>query len=245
MSAFNDITRMGGARAQFPPTQWTELQNAKQHEDALNKLLGSYWKPLYCYLRRKGYPNEEAKDLTQGFFSEIILGRDLLQKADQSRGRFRNLLLAALENYSRSLHRHKQRRKTVNTVSLELTNIPETTPVDPTGAFVYAWATRILDKTLDDLQSECCKDGKAIHWKVFSAKVLRPIRETAEAPTLKEICDDLGVKDEVKASNMIITVKRRFKKLLRRQIRQHVVSDAEVDQELEEIVSILSLGCAG
>jgi len=34
----------------------------------MGEMLKTYWKPVYCYLRCKGYDNEQAKDLTQGFF---------------------------------------------------------------------------------------------------------------------------------------------------------------------------------
>ena len=37
----------------------------------VDRLLRRYWKPVYCYLRHKGYSNENAKDLTQGFFETV------------------------------------------------------------------------------------------------------------------------------------------------------------------------------
>ena len=65
----------------------------------IDLLLKLYWKPVYCFLRRKGYDNESAKDLTQDFFHEVVLGRDLIQRADPSKGRFRSFLLTALKRY--------------------------------------------------------------------------------------------------------------------------------------------------
>ena len=54
---------------------------------------------MYCYLRRKNYDNERAKDLTQGFFHEVVLNRALIERADQAKGRFRSFLLHALNEY--------------------------------------------------------------------------------------------------------------------------------------------------
>ena len=69
---YDDQTKMGGPREAFLTTQWSLIESIKAGEDQDKTLIGflleQYWKPVYCYLRRKGYDNEEAKDLTQGFF---------------------------------------------------------------------------------------------------------------------------------------------------------------------------------
>jgi RNA polymerase sigma-70 factor (ECF subfamily) len=84
MSKQSDRTSMGGAETRFQRTCWTDILNAKtldepRRREVTNDLIKKYWKPVYCYLRRKGCSNEAAKDLTQGFFHEIVLGRDLIQ----------------------------------------------------------------------------------------------------------------------------------------------------------------------
>ena len=87
-----DQTDMGGLRESFLTTHWSLIDGIQKHQDKdrllISLLLERYWKPVYCYLRRKGYHNEEAKDLTQGFFHEIVLNRCLVERADSSKGRF-------------------------------------------------------------------------------------------------------------------------------------------------------------
>ena len=91
-----DKTAMGGVQEAFLTTHWSFVDNidASNEEDRNRALVGlllkRYWKPVYCYLRRKGYGNEQAKDLTQGFFYEVVLGRQLIEKAERSKGRFRS-----------------------------------------------------------------------------------------------------------------------------------------------------------
>ena len=90
----DDQTTMGGGQVRFLTTHWSLIETVDSDEkDGNRALIGSllkqYWKPVYCYLRRHGYGNEEAKDLTQDFFHEVVLGRGLFQRADQSQGRFR------------------------------------------------------------------------------------------------------------------------------------------------------------
>ena len=99
----DDQTDMGGSRKAFLTTQWSLIEEIKAGRDRdsmlINFLLQQYWKPVYCYVRRKGYSNEQAKDLTQDFFLEIVLNRDLVCRAEKAKGRFRSFLLYALNEY--------------------------------------------------------------------------------------------------------------------------------------------------
>ena len=101
--AYRDRTDMEGVREAFLTTHWSLIECVKEHVDQDRALIGllldRYWKPVYCYLRRKDYDNEQAKDLTQGFFHEVVLNRALIERADQAKGRFRSFLLHALNQY--------------------------------------------------------------------------------------------------------------------------------------------------
>ncbi len=59
--------------------------------------------------------------------------------------------------------------------------------------------------------------------------------EDYKAPSLSLICERYGIDDETTASNMLKTVKRFFKNVLHKYIRQTVTSDQEVDAEVREI----------
>lgn len=247
---------MGGNRGSFETTRWTQIQAAKTHDlehrrESVNTLLTRYWKPVYCYLRRKGYNNADAKDLTQGFFHEIVLGRELLQRADQTKGRFRTFLLTALDRYATSVHRKDTAKKRLPKQGLVLLDsgglpdlpIPES-KTTPELAFHYVWATNLLDHVLAKIRDEYCSTDRATHWDVFQAKVLRPIFENAESPSLTELCAECGIENERKASNMVVTVKRRFASVLKRHLQQFVHSDSEVEEEIKELVEIFSEGGA-
>ena len=90
--ASRDWTDIGGLRKSFFTTHWSLVEKVKQQGDRdmalIGLLLERYWKPVYCYLRRKGYDNEQAKDLTQGFFHEVVLDRHLVERADPAKGSF-------------------------------------------------------------------------------------------------------------------------------------------------------------
>ena len=250
-------TSMGGSVEAFLTTHWSVIDKIAADGDTpnqalINELLKKYWKPVYCFLRQKGYDNEQAKDLTQGFFEEVVLERDLIQRAEQARGRFRTFLLAALEQYLARVHRKETARKRIpkdKLVQLEHIDpgeLPE--PVDglsPEQSFNYAWVSSLLDKLLAEVQAKCLADDKELHWQIFHERVLQPIMENTRALSLKEICDKYGIEDEKKASNMIITVNRRFRAALKRYLRRSVTRDVEVDEELRELMQIFSRKGAG
>jgi RNA polymerase sigma-70 factor (ECF subfamily) len=251
------MTQAGGPNGAFHTTHWTEVFDARSHDEptrltALGHLLGSYWKPVYCYLRRKGWGHQDARDLTQGFFHEAVLGKGLIQKADRTRGRFRTFLLKSLERYAANVHRArvaKQRMPEGGFVSLN--GIEESTVPDmpkfasPSELFDYAWASALLDQVLAELREECRQTGKTTHWKVFRARVLAPIMEDSVPLTLNSLCRKHRIPDAIKASNMIVTVKRRFQALLRRHVRQLVDSDREVYEEIRHLMGIFASGRAG
>jgi RNA polymerase sigma-70 factor (ECF subfamily) len=248
---------MGGVRDEFLTTHWSVIEDVGLSGDEKNRaliglLIETYWKPVYCYLRRRGYGNEQAKDLTQGFFQEVVLGRKLIEKAEQTKGRFRSFLLVALNRYVIDILDRQAAQKRIppkKLISLDWIaslDLPEpATELDPEGCFNYAWVTSLLEQVVKEVRTQFCQEGKMVHWNVFHDRVLRPMIENVAAPTMKEICNKYDIEDGIKASNMIITVKRRFQSALERQLRKSVISDQQVGDELDEIVQFLSSKCAG
>jgi len=247
---------MGGPRGSFQTTQWSQIQGSKTNNQerrkaSINNLMGRYWKPVYCYLRYKGYDNEKAKDLTQGFFHEIILGRELIQHANQEKGRFRTFLLTALDCYVRSVYRKETSKKRLPQQIISPLEVAELTdtPIanlksNPNQVFHYAWATNLLDGVLEQIKDDYCSTDRSAFWQLFQARILIPIFENVEAPSLTELCNKYGIDNEKRASNMIVTVKRRFSTAMRHYLRQYVQNDSEVEDEFCELIDILSRGSA-
>ena len=153
-----DITSIGGPEQGFPTTRWTELESPC-FELALARISRRYWKPLYYHLRHKGWSNEKAKDIIQGFFSDVVMGRGLIQKADRRRGRFRTFLLTALDNYGMpNVYRHE--RHVPQPTDLPADEIPAALTVKPQDAFSYAWAAATLDDTLAAVEKQCVESGQ-------------------------------------------------------------------------------------
>jgi RNA polymerase sigma-70 factor (ECF subfamily) len=242
---------MGGLREAFLTTHWSLVENIQSGEDKdrvlIGLLLDRYWKPVYCFLRHKQYNNEEAKDLTQGFFHEVVLNRNLVQRADQTKGRFRTFLLHALDQYLLNEKRRQTTRKRKpkgNLVSLDVINppqIPETiSKSSPEDSFNYAWTASMLDQVLSEVEAKCMKDALDVHWGIFQAKVVEPILNNSSSPSFEELCEKYGINDQKKAANMLTTAKRRVRKALNQFLRNTATSDDELHEEFAELVQFFS-----
>jgi len=243
----DDYTDIGGTGGAFLTTHWSLIEKAGSSDEEKNQafvslLLNRYWKPVYCYLRRKSHNNEQAKDLTQGFFHEVVLGQHLIEKADAAKGRFRSLLLIALNRYLGDVRERETAQKRVpkgHFVSIDGVAPPEIPQSiagsAPERTFDYAWVSALLEQVLEKVERECREDGKDIHWRVFCDRVLQPIMDRKYPPALKEIAAKYGISDESKVSNMIVTVKRRLQVALKQHLRESVTSDEYLAGELEQI----------
>ena len=245
-----DQTDMGGTGAAFLTTHWSLIEDVKAHGDKERALIGlllqRYWKPVYCYLRRKGYDNEQAKDLTQGFFHEVVLSRNLIQRADSSKGRFRSFLLHALNEYllnerrREAAQRHIPKDKIVSLDAIEPPVLPESlAQSSPEDSYNYAWVSALLDQVLSEVKADCHEQVMETHWQVFHDRIVQPLLNNVKPPSLTEICERYGIESEKKASNMMITVKRRFQAALRQHLRRTVASESMMEEELREIMGFL------
>ena len=91
------------SNAQFPTTHWSRVVAAGDRADpaahqALAELCAAYWYPLYAFVRRKGHPPDEAADLVQGTFVNL-LDRNGLAAVTPERGRFRSFLMASCNHH--------------------------------------------------------------------------------------------------------------------------------------------------
>jgi hypothetical protein len=60
--------------------------------------------------------------------------------------------------------------------------------------------------------------------------------ENQQPVPLKEICRQYDIDNETTAYHMLETVKRRFQSVLRKQVRQTVLTGQVVEEELKEIL---------
>jgi len=152
--------------SQFPTTRWTLVVAAgdphkKEARSALVSLCENYWYPLYAYLRRRGYPTDQAQDLTQQFFVRMLEGR-YLDRADPEKGRFRSFILTSLKFFvaDEEDRDRAQKRGGGVTVPLEFGSGEERYQREPAHdetperIFERRWALAMLDRVVERLRSK-------------------------------------------------------------------------------------------
>ena len=210
--------------------------------EALDQLARRYWSAVYAYLRSSGRDVDEAAELTQGFVCDVMLGRQLFAVADPKRGRFRSLLLRALKTYIKERHRARMRKR-LSHQGLPLRLDPaqlEQAEADPgrtpEAAFYARWSATLVRHVLDEVRSACLEDGLEAHWTVFEARVARPLLCGDRPQPYAALVRDLDLSDAAQASNMMITVKRRFARALYAEVGRTVTDPADVEEELGELL---------
>src|SRR5437773_25976 len=166
------LRRENGA-AVFATTHWSLVLEAQGEspaaQQALEKLCRIYWRPIYSFLRREGVGQEEAEDLTQGFFALLLERRDL-SAVRKEKGRLRSYLLTSLKHFLADERRRTmaiKRGKGERLVSLEALRAEkcmDMEPADPLTAeriFERRWAATVLDHALNLLKEEYAATANA------------------------------------------------------------------------------------
>jgi RNA polymerase sigma-70 factor (ECF subfamily) len=251
VSGYHDQTDIGGVREAFLTTHWSLVEHIKSEDDKDRALIGllldRYWKPVYCFIRHKGYGNEDAKDLTQGFFHEVVLNKNLVVRADKTKGRFRTFLLHALDQYllnEKRRHTTQKRSPKGKLVSFDVISPPDlpeaVSRLNPEDSYNYAWTVSMLDQVFSEVEARCLEDDLEAHWQIFQDKVVQPILGDTSPPSFADICEKYSIESEKKAANMVTTVKRRLQKALKQYLRNTATSDDEIHEEFAEIVQFFS-----
>jgi RNA polymerase sigma-70 factor (ECF subfamily) len=241
----------GGAvapNATFTTTHWSVVLAAGHGSDpgapeALERLCGLYWRPLYLFVRSSGYDPETAKDLTQAFF-ERLLGRDSLKDADPARGRFRSFLLGALKHFlanewdrSRAVKRGGRCRFVPLETAVVEAELQRGTrrELNPEQFFERRWALTLLDQAHQELEAEQVAGGKGA---LFSALQVY-LTGDKERPPYAATAAQLGMSvDAVRKA--VERLRQRYGQLLRRMVAQTVDSPAEIEAELRHLRVVLS-----
>ena len=227
----------------FASTHWSvvlaagQLESAESNE-ALATLCRVYWYPLYVYARRRFDRPDEAQDLTQGFFAEL-LEKEFLRAVDPKRGKFRSFLLTAFKHYlakQRDKAAAQKRGGGLRPIPLDFQSGESRYLLEPadhtTAEIVYErrWAFTLLDKTLSQLRQEFTNAGKQ---KLFEG-LKESLTGDGSSRTYAEIAADLDM-TELAVKVAVHRLRRRYQEIIRAAIAQTVASPDEVDDELRDL----------
>ncbi|MBI2929153.1 MAG: RNA polymerase sigma factor [Verrucomicrobia bacterium] len=233
--------------AGFTTTHWSVVLAAGQPDSpqaqaALETLCRTYWYPLYAYVRRRGHGPEDAQDLTQEFFAQL-LRKNYPARAERAKGRFRTFLLHTLSQF---LADQRERATALKRGGGQVfISLDEESPEDryrlepadeltPEKLFERRWAQTILDQALARLHAEFVGAGKGETYEVLQA--FEPGEQSALS--YADAAARLGVSESA-VKSMIHRLRQRHRELVREEIAHTVPTLAEIDEELRHLVAVL------
>jgi RNA polymerase sigma-70 factor (ECF subfamily) len=234
--------------AQFATTHWSLVLAAgdsasPDSTEALESLCRMYWFPLYALVRRTGRSPEDAEDLVQGFFA-YVLEKHVVDKARQEVGRFRSFLLATFRHYLSQEHKRKQAQKRGGDrtlVSLDVSRAEQwliaepSTILSPDILYERHWAATVVNEALELLRQEYETEGKR---RLFDA--IHPYLQGERGQrSYAELGATLGLSESAVKSS-VFRLRRRSRELLRAVVARTVSDPREVDEELRQLMAILS-----
>ena len=243
-----------GAAREFVTTRWSLILSAanlgseeQKARDALAELCRVYWRPIFLFVRTRGYSIEDAQDLTQDFFV-TILKNDWLQHADRNRGRFRSLLLRSLQNFlmnaAEKAHAYK-RGGGVEFISWDDwmaeapsdLSLPAATlqSLPPERLFDLTWAATVVEHALQRLREECESKGKLWLFQALSSHLTDERDEVSYA----RLSAELGIA-ETAVKKQLHNMRQRYRSLLRDEVSQTVEDPGDVDDEIRYLCASLA-----
>jgi RNA polymerase sigma factor (sigma-70 family) len=240
----------------FAATHWSVIVAAGETQAdpeiasaALAQLCQTYWPPLYTFVRSRGYSVHDAQDLTQGFFAYLIENKIHL-RADRTLGKFRSFLLASLKNFISHAREREQTLKrgggrdfvpfddarAEEAESLFQTHVSLGSGVVPEDRlFEKTWAETLVETALSRLAAAYKAEGKENlfeKFRTFLAVGADPL------PAYSDLAARLAVTESTIRSH-VTRLRARYREMLRAEVRRTVDTEAEVDEELRELLRVL------
>jgi len=245
----------GGLR-QFTTTRWSLILFAAHSDDgeqkareALNQLCRTYWRPVFSFIRRRGYSMEDAQDLTQDFFVKI-LEPGWLRHADPDRGRFRALLRRSLQNFLINAAGRAHTRKRggeVKFISWDdwMAEAPSQLSMSaqaldslpPERLFDLRWAVTVVEHALRRLREECESKGKR---RLFHA-LSRHLTAERDEVSFAQLSIELGIAESAVAKQLY-NLRQRYRSLLRDEVAHTVADPAQLEDEIRYLCAALAAG---
>lgn len=232
----------------FTTTNWSVVLAAGGVHDAqaaaaLERLCSIYWYPTYVFIRRRGFDQHAAEDLTQSFFA-CLLEKEAVRKVNQQKGKFRSFLLAALTNFLAN-ERDRQlaikrggQRQIVSLDAMEAEQFYQCEPVEPMTPdklFERSWAMALLEQVLSRLKQEYSIANKVELFAKLEPELTREVSPGWYSLKSHELNMSEGA---LKVA--LHRLRRRFGELLRSEIAHTVSKPEEIDEEIRYLFASIS-----
>ena len=246
MARSEPIAAHGG---NFPPTRWSVIEAVRSTDStertrALDVLFAAYWKPVYKYVRLKfSKPPDEAQDLTQGFFVEL-LERDLLSRFDPGKSRLRTYLRLCADSFVLNEIKHAGRQKRGGDaihLALDFSAAEhelDAQTIDPASIaspekfdefFEKEWIRSLFSSAVEDLRRFCKSRGKPCAFSLFESYYL------AESDVSYAQLAERHALASTDVTNQLAWARREFRGLAQQRLRALCSTEDEFVRESKSL----------
>ncbi|MBN2438046.1 MAG: sigma-70 family RNA polymerase sigma factor [Deltaproteobacteria bacterium] len=233
----------------FVTTRWTMVlaaadRSTPQAGQALEEICQLYWYPLYAYIRRHDHSPENAEDLTQEFFRQLV-EHHWIGDADRNKGKLRAFLMTALKNFMAKEWRKASAKKrgggqlplSIDTGIAEgrYASTTKSPSIEAEALFDHEWALTLLELTMQCLRSEYGDAGKQERFAVLKDGLFAP-HQDIDYSALAESLDLTVAATQVAVHRM----RKRFRELYREEVAKTLPPDANLDEEIRYLAESLA-----
>ncbi len=237
----------GTPAGHFATTHWSVVLEAgdlhsPQSSQALETLCRTYWYPLYAFVRRQGHNPHDTEDLLQGFFARF-LEKHFLEDVDQTKGRFRSFLLAALKHYlANEWDKGKAVRRggRVEFLSLEGEAAESryweepAAELTPEKLYEQRWAYELLERVMERLQHEFDASGQSSLFEALKGFLAGENQGVSYA----DVAAQHGL-SEGALKKRVQRMRQRYERLLREEIAHTVARPEDVEDEIRYLFTVV------
>ena len=237
-------TDIGGPLHKFPATNHSAIINARSDDQlvrhrAFDTILASYWKPAYKYIRLKWHvDNEDAKDLTQGFFTHAF-EKNYFATYDARKASFQTYLRTCLDGFvanERKAGRRLKRGGEMDHLDFaaaehELAAHASST-LSPEDYFHREWVRWMFTLSVEAFRQRCEESGRAIHFQLFERYDL-----SDDEVSYASLARDFGL-DTATVNNYLAAARRDFRRIVLEKLREITATDEEFRTEAHSLLGV-------
>ncbi|MBI1827852.1 MAG: sigma-70 family RNA polymerase sigma factor [Planctomycetes bacterium] len=243
-------THIGGSQDRFPLTQRSMIDAIRGDDPlargcAVQTMVAAYWKPIYKYIRMMWQAsNEEAKDLTQGFFV-ALMEKGFIEKYAIQRASFRTYLRLCVDGYvtnERKAARRQKRGGDHRLVSLDFNAADaEFSQLRQSENNAEAYFDRECLRSLFEmatslLRASCEASGKGMHLLLFERYDLHN-GDAGGRPTYEQLAAEFNL-PVTQVTNHLAWARRTFRRCTLDALRELIGNDEEFREESQRLFGV-------
>jgi DNA-directed RNA polymerase specialized sigma24 family protein len=242
-------TDIGGPLHRFPVTNHSAIANARSADQvarqrALDTILTSYWKPVYKYIRLKWQAsNEDAKDLTQGFFANAF-EKDHFANYDATKASFQTFLRRCLDGFVANERKAGNRLKRgggMDHYSLDFAAAEDeiaahslVSTLNPEDYFHREWVRWMFTLALEAFRQLCLESGRTVHFQLFERYDLNDDNTDVSYVSLGK---EFGL-EPATVNNYLAAARRDFRRIVLEKLREITATDEEFRTEARSLLGV-------